>query len=86
MFSDGEHRSRSSTSALQPKRGEQPIHNLDVALQLHSSPESVCLLRARNHTRETEIFRKRNDLRVKGKDNSQATTAESAKDARRKTR
>lgn len=43
MFSDGEHRSRSSCSAFQPKRGEHPIHNLDVALQLHGSPKvSAC--------------------------------------------
>lgn len=39
MFPDGEHRSGSSTSALQPKRGEHAIDHLHVALQLHRSPE-----------------------------------------------
>lgn len=66
VFSDGEHRSRSSTSALQPKRGEHAIDDLDVALQLHSSPEKSesCGLRIIPEKRKSSLDAKTYELKA----------------------
>lgn len=35
MLPDGQHRSRPLPSTFHPKRGEHPVHHLDLTLQLH---------------------------------------------------